>query len=340
MNKLVHFLGLFCLILLCSSNVSQPGVFSSGGSSFTMLFPEDSSTYKKVQMQEEVINIQLYKGYAVVKGTYKMVNTSAENLTFTMGYPVKGIYNGGEVYGNEIELDSIYKFKVKSNQQQLSIIESAIGKTSKVNTFQNENWLTWKMNFTPNQTNYVEVYFIVNTNNAQVVKGYSRSNCNAFTYLLESGKVWKQPIEKGNFIIELKDNLKLVNIQGISDYFSFKKVPNKEILIGYKTNFSPTPKDNLIVTYNETVENFNFETVLKNEEKLYNLIDILSNSVFSPKLEGFSSKNPYDIKTDAFAYLPLILTLAVIYLPPLLIGIVVFIIFRFIFKRIKKSKSL
>ena len=335
MKKINSFFGLFLIIVFCCSNVSQPGIYNSGGTAFSMLFPEDSLTYKKVQMQEESIYIQLYKGYAVVKGTYKMVNTSSEKLSFRMGYPINGIYNGGDHHLNQVSLDSIYKFKVKSNHQNVDILKSKFEDTNEVMTFNNDNWLLWKMDFLPKGVNLVEVYFIVNTNNAQITKGYSSANFNVFTYLLESGKVWKQPIENGNFIVELKDHLKLESIQGISDHFGFKRVPNKEILMGSKTNFSPTPEDNLIITYSETVENFDFETVLQNEVTLYHSIDILSKTVLPFNLEKFMSKNPYEIKTDALAYLPMILTLAVIYLPFLLLGIACFFTFRFFYKKYK-----
>uniref|UniRef100_UPI00404B7C0D hypothetical protein n=1 Tax=Flavobacterium sp. TaxID=239 RepID=UPI00404B7C0D len=336
MRKIISFFSALTILILCSSNVSQPGIYSGGGTAFSMLFPEDSLAYKKVQMQEEAIYMQLYKGYAVVKGTYKMVNTSSEKLSFRMGYPIHGIYNGGNAYLNQVSLDSIYKFKVKSNQKEVKILESGFEDTEQVMTFKNDNWLLWNMDFLPKTTNYIEVYFIVNTNNAGITKGYSHENHNAFIYLLESGKVWKQPIEKGKFVVELKDHLKLDMVQGISEHFGFKKVPNKEILIGNKTKFSPTPEDNLIITYGETIENFNFETVLKQEATLYHSIDILSKTVLNNQLEDYTSKNPYNIQTDIWAYFPMVLTLAVIYLPIFLIGIIVFIIFRLLYKKFKR----
>jgi hypothetical protein len=47
---------LLCLLLLSSTNTlfanaAQPGIWSAGGTVFTMLYPEDSLTFKKVKMQ-------------------------------------------------------------------------------------------------------------------------------------------------------------------------------------------------------------------------------------------------------------------------------------------------
>ena len=339
MKTIIQFTLAFCMLILFSSNVSQPGIYNSGGMAFTMLFPEDSLAYKKVQMQEEKIYIQLYKGYAVVKGTYKMVNTSNEKLNFKMGYPIKGIYNGGEVEINQVQLDSIYKFKVKSNYKELPIDKSIQDDSDNVMTFNNQNWLTWQMNFSPKEINFVEVYFIVNTNDGQVAKGYNRKDVNTFVYLLESGSVWKQPIEKGSFIVELKDNLKLEDINGISFHFNFKKHSTQNILFGTKTNFSPTPKDNLIISYINITESFDFNAILKNESKLFNSIDELSQKEIPTKLINYEVHNPYEVEATALGYLPMILTFMVIYGHMFLIGILLFLLVRFIYKKIQVNRG-
>ncbi len=333
MKKIVQILISFSLILLLCSNVSQPGIYNAGGMAFTMLFPEDSLAYKKVQMQEEKIYIQLYKGYAIVKGTYKMVNTSNEKLNFKMGYPINGIYNGGEVDINQVQLDSIYKFKVKSNYKELTIDESIQDESDNVMTFNNQNWLTWSMYFSPKEVNFVEVYFIVNTNNGQVAKGYNRKDVNTFVYLLESGSVWKQPIEKGNFIVELKDNLKLEDISGISSHFNFQTTTSETILVGTKSNFSPTPKDNLIITYFKHQPDFQWESKLLQSEKLFDEIDAFSKENVSQKLKPYEAKNPYEVQPDFWSFLPGLLIFAAIAIP-FVLGIVLVV---FLYKFIKKK---
>lgn len=338
MKKIIQFTLAFCMLILFSSNVSQPGIYNSGGMAFTMLFPEDSLAYKKIQMQEEKIHIQLYKGFAVVKGVYKMVNTSNEKLSFKMGYPIKGIYNGGDSDLNQVQLDSIYKFKVKSNYKDLKIDVKLQDEMDNVITFNNDNWLTWQMDFAPNETNLIEVYFIVNTNNAQVARGYNRKETNTFIYLLESGSVWKQPIEKGTFIIELKDNLKVEDLDGISEHFNFKKDPSRNILIGTKVKFSPTPNDNLIITYFQNLESFDFHSILNEESILYVSIDELSQKEIPLKLMEYEAQNPYELKATALGYFPIVLTYIFIYGPMVLIGVFVFLLGRFIYKRIQVNR--
>lgn len=339
MKKIAQLLGVFSLLMLLCSNVSQPGVYNSGGMAFTMLFPEDSMTYKKVQMREEKIFIQLYKGYAVVKGIYKMENTTQEKLSFKMGYPIKGIYNGGKGELNQVQLDSIYKFKIKTNGKEISIDQDFFEENEPVNTFGNSNWLTWQMFFLPKETLFVEVYFIVNSNSGKVTRGYNKKQNNSFIYLLESGSVWKQPIVKGNFSVELKDNLTLEDIDGVSEDFSFKKHPSLKVLYGQKNNFVPSPKDNLVITYFKPIENFDFKQVLKNEKALFDAIDTFSKTNIPTKLLDYESENPYEVPASLLGYLPIVLTYTFIYGPLVLIGSIGFIIFRVVYRKFKNLKK-
>lgn len=335
MIKKTYFLLLGIGLILFCSNVSQPGIYNAGGTSFSMLFPEDSLSYKKVQMQNETIFIQLYKGFAVVKGTYEMVNTSVDSLKFTMGYPVNGIYQGGEVHLNQVRLDSLYKFKIKTNGKEQSINQQKIGDSNQTQTFQNENWLTWEITFHPKENKQVEVYFLVNTNEAGITKGYTNERKNAFIYLLESGSVWKQPIEQGNFIVELKDNLKLEDISGISSHLNFQTTTSETILVGTKSNFSPTPKDNLIITYFKHQPDFQWESKLLQSEKLFDEIDAFSKENVSQKLKPYEAKNPYEVQPDFWSFLPGLLIFAAIAIP-FVLGIALVV---FLYKIIKKKNT-
>src|SRR5690606_29505988 len=167
----------FFLIALASfqkvfANAAQPGIWNAGGTVFTMLYPEDSLTFNKVQMQQERIYIQLYKGYAVVKVTYLFRNTTDEKLNFKMGYPINAIYYGGDVDLHEVKLDSLSQFKIRTKDEWLSLQEKPNAEYGNIRNF-SDNWKVWEMTFAPNESQTVEVYFIVNTNEAGVRSGYN-----------------------------------------------------------------------------------------------------------------------------------------------------------------------
>ncbi len=325
------------------ANAAQPGIWNAGGTVYTMLYPEDANTFKKVQMQQERIFIQLYKGFAVVKGTYVFKNTSNEYLQFKMGYPINGIYSGGANDLNQIILDSLSQFKIKANNRWLTLEDEnhpEINTNSQnINAF-SENWKVWQMNFSPNEIQRVAVYFIVNTNEARIRKGYDIEKRNAFIYLLESGNVWKNNIEKGEFYIQLMNGLTPENIQGISEGFGFKFNTQYQIFAGQKTNFTPTPKDNLIINYSQFNENFSFEKVIKQTNELFVKIDQMSQLSFeSLTYSTIKLGNPYEVESTFEGALPGLLTLFVIFAPFIIgcigIGIAIWVIVKWI--RLKKK---
>ncbi len=323
------------------ANAAQPGIWNAGGTVFTMLYPEDSLTFKKVQMQQERIFIQLYKGYAVVKGIYLFRNTTGEKLNFKMGYPVNGIYYGGEVDLNEVALDSLSSFKIKAKNEWLPLQQKPNAEYGSIRNF-GENWKVWEMAFGPNESQVVEVYFIVNTNQANVQKGYNSERKNAFIYLLESGSVWHQPIEKGNFYVQLMHGLTPEDLQGLSPGFGFRYNDVHKLYAGMKTNFSPTPKDNLIATYHERDENFSFESIISQSEGLFTKVDELS---FLP-LETLTYSevkigDPYEVKTTFWGFFPELLTLFVVLAPFIIVFLLTLLLFYAIIKwlKIRRKKN-
>ena len=81
MKKYIYLIGIIAFSSLFVSNSAQPGVWNAGGSgTFTLLYPEDSIAYKKIQMKSEAIFMQLHKGFATVKGIYNFNNTSLDTL--------------------------------------------------------------------------------------------------------------------------------------------------------------------------------------------------------------------------------------------------------------------
>ncbi|MDN3605305.1 hypothetical protein [Kaistella yonginensis] len=320
------------------ANATQPGIWSAGGTTFTMLYPEDSATFKKVQMQSEQIFIQLYKGFAVVKGVYFFKNHSNEKLNFKMGYPVNGIYSGGAQSLNQINIDSLSAFKIYADQIPLAVLKEP--QEEYVGNFQSfsDNWKVWEMTFEPNQIKKVEVFFIVSTNDGSVSRGYNKEHYNAFLYLLESGSVWKNPIEKGSFYIQLRDGLSEKDIHGLSDSFNFQYNAANKVFSGFKNNFSPTPTDNLAVTYLERLELFDFTTILKNQKNYETVMEEFSKMALSKLVyEKFEAQNPYEISSSLLSYLPAAIMFVVFGLPWILLGLIVIFVGYFFYKKIKKK---
>lgn len=330
------------------ANASQSGVWNVGGTVFTMLYPEDSLTFKKIQLQQERIYIQLYKGYAVVKGTYVFRNTAKVKLDFKMGYPINGMYAGGDIDLNQITFDSLSYFKVRTRSGWLSLLKEAhpaLNNDYRKTIPSGDNWMVWRMVFRSKESQSVDVYFIVNTSDAGIRNGYNSKRNNASIYLLESGSVWQPPIEKGSFYIQLMDGLTTDDIHGISQGFGFRYNETHGLFAGTKAHFAPTPKDNLVVTYHDRNQTFSFNRILAHSETLFSKIDDLSAETLDTlSYTDTKTGDPYGIKSTFGGAFPGLLTLFVIFAPYLIgvtaLAIAIWATLKWISIKKKKTKRL
>ena len=270
MKKLFYLFSIFIFSVFLISNSAQPGVWNAGGSgSFTLLYPEDTIAYKKIQMKSEDIYMQLYNGFATVKGNYYFKNTSTDTLKIKVGYPVNNVFENVEFHHkvNEVRVDGLYKIKGFTDD-----IEAPIYK--KPNS-ENDNWYVWEIVFPPNEITKFTVYFLVNTNNAKIVEGYESDKKNAFIYLIETGSIWKSPIENGNFYTQLKDEISINNVKASSpSSLLFDK--NNSTLKFTLSDYGKKPDPNFVITYGKTLKNFNFKEITKKSNHYFKMIDDFS----------------------------------------------------------------
>lgn len=332
MKKTFYF---FCIIIFTAfliSNSAQPGVWNAGGSgSFTLLYPEDTVAYKKIQMKSENIYMQLYKGFAGVKGDYYFKNTSTDTLKIKVGYPINNVFENIDFHHqvNEVRVDGLYKIKGLINDGEAKLFQ-------KPNS-ENDNWYVWEIVFPPKEITKFTVYFLVNTNNAKITEGYNSDEKNAFIYLIETGSIWKSPIENGNFYTQFKDNISIDNVKTsapTSQYFNKKNTILKFSL----SDYGKKPDPNFIVTYGKTLSDFNFKEITKNSEHYFKEIDDFSQQNFeSYRFSEITLPNAYKVGGLGNASVGFLFYLG-IYGIPILIGLIIIIFVTTLYKRLKKSK--
>ena len=317
------------LLAILVSNTAQPGIWNAGGSgSFKLLYPEDSLAYKKIQMQSESIYMQLYNGFAVVKGTYNFINTTDSLITIKVGYPINAVFptTNHSIVLNEVFFDDLYKIKGSLNNQIVPLHTKPI---------KNDNWYVWELSFKPQQLITFTVHFIVNTNNAQTLQGYNKNYTNAFIYLIETGSLWKSPIEHGDFYLQLKDDLSIDDIKGVAPEQLFFSKLNNTLFFKLK-NYGLTPDDNFIITYSKNNDDFNFKDILTKSDLLFHEIDLFSTQNQITNYKKITLKNPYEV--GGFGnFLVSGLYFLIIFGIPILIGIVLLIVLYKTFKRRRKS---
>jgi len=259
----------FCLFFLviffseARANVAPPGIWGAGhASTLIPIFREDSFAISQLQMEKELIEIDLYRNFAVVKGTYCFKNHSRKFLKLKMGYPINGSHPATPI--EEIRFDDLYHLRVLINGQSKEIkllselIEKLESEDMKKDLIPNslekcEDWYVWEMESLPEGVVQVQVYFIVKTN-ATLIQGYGRKEGNAFEYILHTGATWKNRILSGSIEIQLKDRLKVGDIFGVNPPAAIKWSGNW--LFYSFSNLEPERSDDLILWYNGAPEEF------------------------------------------------------------------------------------
>lgn len=254
MNWIVYTIVFYFIPFFSTANVAAPGFWGAGhGGTIIPLFKNDSSAISKVQMQREYIFVDLYKNYAVVKGTYFFYNYSGKIEKIRTGYPING---ENYAYGVDIvRFEDIYHLKVVVNgievtPQKLSDYIDATKDTSETinpeGLSQVNNWYIWGVEFAPLSVTKLEVYFIVKTPST-LTQGYGKKEANAFEYILQTGSAWKDKIISGTILINLKDGLHADDIYGI---YPLQRVYYNDHQLYYSfKNLRPSAEDDLIIWY-------------------------------------------------------------------------------------------
>lgn len=332
MKKYIYLIGILITTSIFISNSAQPGVWNAGGSgSFTLLYPEDTIAYKKIQMKSEDIFMQLNKGFATVKGTYNFKNTDTDTLKIKVGYPVNNVFENIDFHHevNEVRVDGLYKIKGLVNGNEIPIYK-------KPNS-ENDNWYVWEIAFPPKEITQFTVYFLVNTNNAKITEGYNSDKKNAFIYLIETGSIWKSPIEKGNFYTQLKEGVSIENTKASSPTsLLFDKENN--ILKFSLLDYGKKPDPNFVITYGETLENFDFESITKNSDAYFLEINNFSKQDFNGfKFDTINLPSPYKVGGVSNSVIGFVFYFITYGIPILLIFIAI-IILRLIYLKFIKKK--
>lgn len=341
--KKILLISFFVLqIFITKANVAMPGFFGVGtAAGFVPYFREDAIHFGKIQMKSELITIHIYKGYAVVKGEYLMYNHDKQKINMKIGYPINGTIYHNDF--NAISFANLYNFTANMNEKKA---ESFLFKTDSIQESHRprhlkdtQKWYVWQGSFEPQKITKVTVYFIVNTSQGFIRKGYDKGNADGFCYVLESGAAWKDKIEKGRIFIELKDNLSKKDILATIPNKIFK-IQNNQMLFDFE-NLEPKPADNIVIRLNDTPDkNENdLKKITQNYQKLFEEIDKTDaqNIVFknSEIIEADNTK--IDVSNESMLA-SFLMFLAVYGLPLFMIFIGVMVGISMIFKRNKKNQ--
>lgn len=326
------------LPLLAYPNAAQPGLWNAGGTgSFSLLYPDDPTANQHIQMAKEQVSIQLYKGFAVVKGHYWMYNHSQDTLRIRTGYPLNASFYGGSGQQNmaEVYFDALYKLQVQINGQAQTLIDTPLSGTASIN----QNWYVWHNTFLPQDTTEIEVLFLVNTNSAHIRQGYTIDRINGFVYLLETGATWKQPILQGQVRIQLLDGLTPQDLRGIAPDSIFTYSPSTQTFRYDFTQLSPTSQNNIVITYHTLIEPFDFAAITAQSDTYFNTLTQFANTPLTQTdWQPLTTGDPY--QSHAINWFGVWMTVLFIVVPILILLTVILTVVFAIRKMNRRKASL
>ena len=268
------------------ANSAMPGLWQAGANGkFIPLFASDSIYFGKIQMQHEQILVNLYPGFAVVKGEYYMYNNTNEAINMHVAYPKQARFSDTLVQNVIPSYIDALKVLVNDSSTELMrkkdlVVLPSSGQIATTNEQDYDNWFVWTMTFAPKAFTKITVYFLTDNSHAKLSRGYSRDRGSAFTYVLESGRAWGGSIDSGKICIQLKEGLTTKDVKAILPYNTLKG--DDTHLLYQFVNKEPAEKDNLLIWYKESAQDSSFENkIVPEAAKYYAEIDGFDVTAFS-----------------------------------------------------------
>lgn len=291
------------IALALSANVAAPGFWGAGlGSTLTPLFSSEAAAIADIQMRRELVLIDLYRNFAVVKGTYWFYNHGNAPHRIHTGYPVNGSVRADPK--EFVRFDDLYHLRVSvdgatvpsyrlDRHPDTALITRAIDGQPGVQ--EAENWYVWTMDFPAGREVKVEVWFIVHTP-ASMTEGYGRREANAFTYVLQTGSAWKDSILNGRLLVTLRDGLRTDDIRGIYPLQSCRH-SGVQLLYAF-TGLRPAAKDDLVLWY----DGASTEPGALNADSLYRVVEATDTAILARGELPVLDKHDFSTPTPEFVW--------------------------------------
>jgi hypothetical protein len=308
MKPWILFLSLISYNTFAQTNPSMPGIWNAGvGGQLYPPFEKDSVHFGKIRLQKELVLVNLYPGFAVVKGEYNFLNLSGEDIRMHVGFPLNGTYASAEV--DNVVFNDLYGFRAFSNQQPVNSYRlSDSGEVLPVrlisdSSSSNEitNWYAWEQDFPRGQPVTLTVYCITQNNLARFIRDSQSRDGNAFGYVLESGRAWAGNIGIGQILLKLNEGLSMTNVQGI--------LPAKGIIgdlthIQYSfNNLKPGPGHNLLVWYQGAPPDFKFDKrVIPAADTLFKMMDAFPITEFNNPAFTTLERNNFSLADSGLTF--------------------------------------
>jgi hypothetical protein len=308
MKPWILFLSLISFNSFAQTDPALPGIWNAGvGGQLYPPFEKDSVHFGKIRLQKELILVNLYPGFAVVKGEFSFLNQSNDNIRMHIGFPVNGFYTSAAV--DHVVFNDLYAFRAFADGKTVNAYRlSDSGPVSPVQLANDSssfnqvtNGYAWEQEFPRDQTVTLTVYFITQNNLARFKRNEQSRDGNAFGYLLESGRAWAGKIGIGQVLVKLNEGLTMTNVLGI--------LPGRGIIgdlthIQYSfNNLEPGSEHNLLIWYQGAPPDFKFDKrVIPAADTLFKMMDAFPITEFNNPAFNTLERNNFSLAASGLTF--------------------------------------
>lgn len=327
-NPLMLLLLLFVATANGRETLPPDGIWNIGSAGHIRpLRPSDSIRCQRIRLDNQIVLVNLYPGFAVVKSEYRFSNPSDSAIRIDLAYPASGHYPL-QGLGKGI-FDDNRGLRVVSNGAGMltrRVTDSIHGPMDAYDPWIPTASDTWSQTFAPRSTTNIVVYLIARTHLSRLLQDGEESTGNAFGYITEGNKHWQGGPGSFQMLVKLNGELYLTDMRGLLPDSAF--TANLTHLQYGFSNREASKNGNIAIWYRGAAANYTFDKkVLPAMDTLFHMMDEFPMAEFDDPSFRPVSKSDFSVAPTGLTFAT-VLYFLMFSLPWLILGAVIIYLIR------------
>ena len=327
-NPLVLLLLLIASTANGGETLPPDGLWNIGSAGHIRLFrPSDSIQSHRIRLDNQIVMVNLYPGFAVVKNEYRFSNLSDSAISIDLAYPASGHYPLKGI-GKGI-FDDNKGLRVVSNGKGMVTSRVTDSITGPKDAY--DPWIAtasdkWTQTFAPRSTTNIVVYLIARTHLSRLLQDGEESTGNAFGYITEGSDHWQGDPGGFQMLVKLNNDLYLTDIRGLLPDSAFT-ANLTHLQYGFSKK-QASGNGNIAIWYRGAPANFTFDKkVLPAMDTLFHMMDEFPIAEFDDPSFRPVSKSDFSVAPTGLTFAA-VLYFLMFSLPWLILGAVIIYLIR------------
>jgi hypothetical protein len=272
-----------------------PGIWSIGtAGNIHPVHAADSGRYRNIRLENALVMVNLYPGFAVVKGEYRFRNLTDSTVILPVGYTSSGHFPlqhvGQGIFNSEPVLNILCEGRPVQTRPDTLMPDVAKDPYAPYVAISQH---VWEQRFPADTTLSITVKLITRNHLSRLVKGERSAGGNAFGYIMDDARPWGGTIGIAQVLVKFNEGIFLTDMKGILP--DSTAIGNMGLLRFSHLDLEPRDSDNILLWYEGMPPDFKFEKrVVPFRDTLLRMMDDFPVEKFNdPGAERISRMNFY-----------------------------------------------